>query len=43
MATIINFQEYVKSKGKKGKRREIVGSSSEFGRIIYFKKEAIEQ
>ena len=43
MAIIINFQEYVKAKSRKEEHKEIMGSSSEFGKIIYFTKEAIEQ
>ena len=43
MAIIINFQEYVKAKSRKEEHKEIMGSSSEFGKIIYLTKEAMEQ
>lgn len=42
MATIINFQEYLKLKGKRKNPKKFRSTSSGFGKIIYFnKKEAI--
>lgn len=44
MAIIINFQEYVKKRGKSNLHKELEDVSSEAGRIIYFiKKGVIEQ
>ena len=40
---VLTLQEYVKAKSRKEEHKEIMGSSSEFGKIIYFTKEAIEQ
>lgn len=44
MAIIIDFQEYVKKKGKSNQHIESGSISSEFGKIVYFnKKEVVEQ
>lgn len=43
MAIIINFQEYVDSKIKKENDITRKNITTEYGQIIYFNKEAIEQ